>query len=174
MVGKIGSFYHALPTTSNDSPLAKKAKGLYCFYHSLRGRDLPLIGDKKESLQGLSRLEVIIRIELWLRSTDFSMLGRLFLVNQNLTFIPDGIKRFKNLTWLSVANNYLDTLPNSMKELKQLKFLDISENRFSIRPKVVDELVALENFYEDDYLDSALEDDDTASVTVETDEEIES
>ena len=54
-----------------------RAKGLYQFYWALRGRDLPKI-----ELEGLKSHEIILRIEEWLNSTDFSKFTCLSMVKQ--------------------------------------------------------------------------------------------
>lgn len=122
---------------------AAQCKGLYQFYFAMRARDLPTL-----KLKGLSCREMILRIEEWLNSTDFSRFTHLSLVNQGLTFIPEQIDRFKNLTWLNLAGNKLKKLPDSMSQLTQLEHLDIAQNKFSHRPQVLDHLVSLKYIFD--------------------------
>jgi len=128
----------------DEVALTKRSNGLYQFYWALRARDLPTI-----ELKGQSNQTMILRIEEWLNSTDFSKLRTLDLSSQGLTFIPEQIDRFKKLTWLNVADNHLEDLPYSMKELTRLKHLDITGNKFSRQPRVLSQLVSLKYLFKD-------------------------
>lgn len=125
--------------------LDSRCKGLYRFYWAMRARGLPTI-----ELQGLPCHIMILRIEEWLNSTDFSQFEHLSLGHQGLTFIPEQISRFENLTWLNLSGNNLESLPNAMSTLTQLKHLDITENKFSQQPKVLTTL-KMKYLFEDQY-----------------------
>lgn len=130
--------------SSNSSQ--DRCNGLYQFYWALRARGLP-----KLELEGLSCDATILRIEEWLNSkdTNFSQFKVLAMCCQGLTFIPEQIARFENLTWLNLSGNNLKDLPDSIGKLKKLKFLDISENKFSECPKALTQLVSLKELYQD-------------------------
>ncbi len=130
--------------------LTKRAQGLHQFYWGLRARGLPTIG-----LEGLANETMISRIEGWLHSTDFLNLKILCLSGNGLTFIPEQIARFKNLTWLNLSFNHIEDLHDSMEELTQLEHLDITQNNFRICPKVISKLVSLKYIYKDKSIGSS-------------------
>lgn len=129
---------------AENEKLKKKADGLYSFYWSLRARGLPVL-----ELRGLKDEQMIAKIENWLNTTDFSQFKSLSLNNSDLTFVPEQISRFTNLTNLMLADNELKDLPSSMESLVHLERLDITGNKFTEGPQVLTRLVALRVIYKD-------------------------
>lgn len=65
------------------------------------------------------------------------------LSRQNLTEVPAGIAKLKNLKTLGLTNNNLSTLPDWVVELKSLENLYLSNNQFTVFPKQVLQLASL-------------------------------
>ena len=59
-----------------------------------------------------------------------SMLRKLYLGWNKLTFLPEEIGNLYELVELRISNNFLTSVPLSIKNLKNLKKIDMIHNKF--------------------------------------------
>lgn len=109
----------------------------------LDGRDLMISYQSKRSIDLSSKTIHTLAPQI----CSLDKLGKLYLLNNQITTLPIEMGCLKNLVILNLRNNHLNAVPKVILNLNKLKELYLHENQIESIPPKIDNLIELEILY---------------------------